>query len=239
MGVAKTKSRRILIIEDEPRLIRLLKANLLASGYEVGTAADGKTALHLLETSEYDLVILDIMLPGPMNGFEVCSKVREFSEIPVIMLTGRVREQDRIRGFDAGADDYLTKPFSIEELLRRIRAVLRRSHQIDELSKSPVYAIGDLVINFAQRRVFISGKEVCLTATEYQVLYYLARNAGKVILHEELLSWVWGPEYRNEVQYLRSYIGSLRKKVEADPSNPKYILAKHGVGYYMATEVDA
>jgi len=223
-------------VDDEPRLVRLVKVNLKASGYEVGVAVDGKTAIELLEASNYDLVILDIMLPGSFNGFEVCKRIREFSDIPVIMLTGRAREQDRILGFDVGADDYLTKPFSVEELLRRVKAILRRSGQSGDFPKCPAITSGDLVINFAQKRVFLRGEEVRLTATEYQVLYHLGINAGKVITHEDLLTWVWGLEYRDELQYLRNYIGSLRKKIEDDPNKPKYILSKHGIGYQLATE---
>lgn len=230
------KSRRILVVDDEPRLVRLVKVNLLASGYEVETAADGKTAVELLEAANFDLVILDIMLPGTFSGYEVCKRIREFSDIPIIMLTGRAREQDRIRGFDVGADDYLTKPFSVEELLRRVKAVLRRTCQSKDFPQCSAYTIGDLVINFAQRRVFVRGAEIKLTATEYQVLYHLAFHAGKIITHEDLLTWVWGFEYRNELHYLRNYISSIRKKIEDDPGNPKYILGKHGIGYQLAIE---
>jgi len=228
--------KKILIVDDEPRLVRLVKVNLLASGYVVGTAADGKTAIEMLESSSYDLLILDIMLPGPFNGFEVCKRIREFSDIPIIMLTGRAREQDRIRGFDAGADDYITKPFSVEELLLRVKAILRRTHPSEEFPKGPAYKFGDLVINFAQRRVFVRDREVRLTATEYQILYYLGCHAGKVITHEDLLTRVWGTEYRNELHYLRNYISSLRKKIEDDPGNPRYILSKHGIGYQLALD---
>ncbi len=230
------KRKKILIVDDEPRLVRLVKVNLLASGYEVGMAVDGKTAVEQLEASYYDLLILDIMLPGSFNGFEVCKRVREFSDIPIIMLTGRAREQDRIRGFDVGADDYLTKPFSVDELLRRVKAVIRRTGQSEDFPKCPTYTTGDLVINFAQRRVFVRGEEAKLTATEYQVLYHLAYHAGKVITHEDLLTWVWGSEYRNELHYLRNYISSVRKKIEDDPANPKYIIGKHGIGYHLAIE---
>lgn len=229
------KHKTILIVDDEPRLLRLVKVNLIASGYEVATATDGKTAIGLLEASNFDLLVLDIMLPGSLNGFEVCQRIREFSDIPVIMLTGRAREQDRIRGFDVGADDYLTKPFSVDELLRRIRAVLRRTYQAGDSSNCPTYTSGDLVINFAQRRVFVRGKEVRLTATEYEVLYHLGSNAGKIITHGDLLTRVWGAEYRNELHYLRNYISSLRKKIEKDPANPEYILGKHGIGYQLTT----
>jgi two-component system KDP operon response regulator KdpE len=214
--------------------VRLVKVNLMASGYTVAAASDGKTAIEMLESATYDLLILDIMLPGSLNGFEVCKRIREFSDIPIIMLTGRAREQDRIRGFDAGADDYITKPFSVEELLLRVKAILRRAHASDEFPKGPVYEFEDLVINFAQRRIFVKGREVRLTATEYQILYHLGCHAGRIITHEDLLTRVWGAEYRNELHYLRNYISSLRKKIESDPGNPKYILGIHGVGYQLA-----
>ena len=228
------KRTRILIVDDEPRLVRLVKVNLLASGYEVGVAYNGGKAIEELEASSYDLIILDIMLPGSINGFDVCAKIREVSNIPIIMLTGRAREQDRIQGFNAGADDYLTKPFSVEELLCRVRAVLKRTCYLEEYSTCPAYGCGDLTINFAQKRVFIRDQEVKLTATEYQVLYHLAGHAGKIITHEDLLTRVWGAEYRNELQYLRNYIRNLRKKLEDDPGNPKYIMGTHGVGYCLA-----
>ncbi len=228
------KRKTILVVDDEPRLVRLVKVNLMASGYTVAAASDGKTAIEMLESATYDLMILDIMLPGSLNGFEVCKRIREFSDVPIIMLTGRAREQDRIRGFDAGADDYITKPFSVEELLLRVKAILRRAHASDEFPKGPVYEFEDLVINFAQRRVFVKGREVRLTATEYQILYHLGCHAGRIITHEDLLTRVWGAEYRNELHYLRNYISSLRKKIESDPGNPQYILGIHGVGYQLA-----
>ncbi|MFX4262129.1 response regulator transcription factor [Pelotomaculum propionicicum] len=230
------KRKTILIVDDEPRLVRLVKVNLLASGYNVSTASDGKTAIEMLETTSFDLMILDIMLPGPFNGFEACKRIREFSDIPIIMLTGRAREQDRIRGFDAGADDYITKPFSVEELLLRVKAILRRAHPSEEFPKGSIYKFSDLVINFAQRRVFVRGREVRLTATEYQILYHLGCHAGKIITHEDLLTRVWGSEYRNELHYLRNYISSLRKKIEDDPGNPVYIIGIHGIGYQLALD---
>ncbi len=230
------KHKKILIVDDEPRLLRLVKVNLTASGYEVATSTDGKTAIRLLEETVFDLLILDIMLPGSLNGFDVCQRIREFSDIPIIMLTGRAREQDRIRGFDVGADDYLTKPFSVDELLRRVRAVLRRTYQAGDSPRNTTYSYADVVINFAQRRVFVKGKEIKLTATEYEVLYHLGSNAGKIITHEDLLARVWGIEYRNELHYLRNYISSLRKKIEDDPANPKYIIGKHGIGYQFTDE---
>ena len=231
------KKNKVLIVDDEPRLLRLVKINLQASGYETDEATSGQQALDKMGQSPYDLIILDIMLSGAMDGFEVCRKIREFSDVPVIMLTSKARGEDRIHGFDVGADDYLTKPFSADELVRRVRAILRRvGGKIAETSSGQNYQSSELVINFDQRRVFVQEKEVCLTATEYSILYELARNAGKVLLHEEILSRVWGVDYRDEVQYLRGYIRSLRKKIEKDPAEPRVLLGKHGIGYWLVNE---
>lgn len=228
------KQHTILVADDEPRLVRLVKANLEVDNYRVLVAYDGASALKIVEMEQPDLVILDIMLPD-MDGYEVCQRIREFSAVPVIMLTARAREKDRIQGFDAGADDYLTKPFSTQELLARVKAVLRRSTSRQEQPVA-VYRSQGLVVDFVQRRVFVGEREVFLTPTEYTLLYHLAQNAGKVMLHGELLSRVWGPEYRDELQYLRGYISNLRKKLEDDPSHPRYILSRPGIGYYMIDE---
>jgi len=228
------KQHTILVADDEPRLVRLVKANLEVDNYRVLVAYDGASALKIVEMEQPDLVILDIMLPD-MDGYEVCQRIREFSAVPVIMLTARAREKDRIQGFDAGADDYLTKPFSTQELLARVKAVLRRSTSRQEQLVA-VYRSQGLVVDFVQRRVFVGEREVFLTPTEYTLLYHLAQNAGKVMLHGELLSRVWGPEYRDELQYLRGYISNLRKKLEDDPSHPRYILSRPGIGYYMIDE---
>lgn len=228
------KQHTILVADDEPRLVRLVKANLEVDNYRVLVAYDGASALKIVEMEQPDLVILDIMLPD-MDGYEVCQRIREFSTVPVIMLTARAREKDRIQGFDAGADDYLSKPFSTQELLARVKAVLRRSTSRQEQPVA-VYRSQGLVVDFVQRRVFVGEREVFLTPTEYTLLYHLAQNAGKVMLHGELLSRVWGPEYRDELQYLRGYISNLRKKLEDDPSHPRYILSRPGIGYYMIGE---
>jgi len=232
------KKNKVLIVDDEPRLLKLVKINLQASGYETDEANNGQQAIDKIGQSAYDLIILDIMLYGELDGFEVCRKIREFSDVPVIMLTSRARGEDRIQGFDVGADDYLTKPFSADELVRRVRAILRRSggSKTAELSSEQSYRSNELVINFAQRRVFVRGKEVRLTATEYRILYEFARNAGKVLLHEEILTRVWGADYRDEVQYLRGYIRSLRKKIEKDPTEPRILIGKHGIGYWLVNE---
>jgi two-component system KDP operon response regulator KdpE len=180
-----------------------------------------------------DLVLLDIRLPHGLDGYEVCRRIREFSDVAVIMLTAKALESDLLRGFDAGADDYLTKPFSAKELLARVKAVLRRTQRPEE-KVTATFACGELEINFARRSVKVHGEQISLTRTEYALLRQLALNANRVMLHQDLLTSVWGPEYRDDVDYLRAYIRYLRRKLEADPSNPQYILTSPGVGYLLA-----
>ena len=180
-----------------------------------------------------DLVLLDILLPGGLDGYETCRRIREFSDIPVIMLTAKAQERDVLEGFDVGADDYLTKPFNAKELVARVRAVLRRTKRPEE-AISTAQACGELEIDFSRRTVTVRGKKQSLTRTEYELLRHLALNANRVMLHQDLLTAVWGSEYRNDVDYLRAYIRYLRRKLEADPSNPKHILTSQGVGYMLA-----
>jgi DNA-binding response OmpR family regulator len=220
----------VLVVDDEPHVIQLLRANLVVEGYEVLVAEDGKQALEILKNQAPDLMILDLMLPG-LDGYEVAQRAREFSTIPIIMLTARSSEIDIIHGFDAGADDYLTKPFSINELMVRVRAVLRRAKYPEELTGRPPFQAGDLHIDFSQHRVKVGEREIALTPLEYRLLAFLASNAGRVLLHEDLLRHVWGPEYREETEYLRVYIRYLRQKLEKDPSRPAYLLTKPGAGY--------
>lgn len=229
----------ILIVDDEPRLVRLVREVLQAVGYRVVVAGDGKTALEMAVLEQPDLVLLDILLPRDMDGYEVCRRLREFSAVPVIMLTAKAREADKLKGFDVGADDYLTKPFSSRELIARVQAVLRRSKYPEEVKANARFVCGDLTINYAQRRVFVRGQEVTLTATEYELLRQLALNANCVMLHEQLLTAVWGPEYRNDIDYLRAYIRYLRRKIEPDPANPQYILTTPGVGYMLACPAES
>ncbi|MBI4333605.1 MAG: response regulator transcription factor [Chloroflexi bacterium] len=226
-----TKQATILIVDDDVRLLRFVRANLESVDYRVLVAEEGTQALALMEKEMPDLAILDIMLPG-MDGFELCRRIREFSTLPIIMLTAKAEESDKIRGFKLGADDYLTKPFSALELLARVEAVLRRA-RLPEERKNTVLTIGELSIDFVRRRVTMAGKEVDLTPTEYKLLQHLASNTGKVMLHEDLLTKVWGVEYRDELDYLRAYIRRLRQKIEADPTHPVYLLAKPGVGYIL------
>jgi two-component system KDP operon response regulator KdpE len=181
-----------------------------------------------------DLVLLDVLLPGGMDGYEICRRVRQFSTVPVIMLTAKAQEDDKLKGFALGADDYMTKPFSAKELLARVAAVLRRARSADSPARAALVRVGEIVFDLAQRRVSVAGKEVPLTRTEYELLRQLALNPGKVMLREDLLSRVWGPEYRDEVDYLRDYVRFLRRKLEPDPKNPRYILSRPGLGYLLA-----
>jgi len=226
-------SEKILVVEDEPRVVRLVSEVLEAVGYQVIAATSGGPAIDMVALEQPDLVLLDILLPHNLDGYEVCRRIREFSPVPVIMLTAKAQEVDMLSGFDAGADDYLTKPFSAKELLARVRAVLRRVRRPEELVTATL-TCGELEINFARHAVKMRGEGVSLTRTEYALLRELALNANRVMLHPDLLTAVWGAEYRDDVDYLRAYIRYLRRKLEADPSNPRYILTSPGIGYMLA-----
>ncbi len=225
-----SRKATILAVDDEPRVLKLVTANLQSSGYKVLTAADGERAIEMVEREIPDLVLLDLMLPK-MDGYAVCRRIREFSKVPIIMLTARSSEVDLIHGFEVGADDYLTKPFSVTELLMRVQAVLRRSKWPEEIVVRQGFKAGPIEIDFARHRVSLDDQPVKLTPTEYRLLVYLASNANRVILHRELLRAVWGPEYGNETEYLRVYIRYLRQKLEPAPSNPRYLLTQPGAGY--------
>jgi two-component system KDP operon response regulator KdpE len=223
--------RTILVVDDDQRMRRLLRLNLEKDGHRVTLAEHPLVGLEIAELESPDLVLLDVMMPE-MNGFTFLQRLREFSDVPVIFLTAKGDESDKVQGLDIGADDYLTKPFSPAELLARVRAALRR-RQPGDVSTATI-GVGDLTINVARRRVIRGDQEIRLTPTEYKLLYELATNAGKVMLHSELLSRVWGPEYRDEVDYLWTYVRYLRNKIEPDPSHPRYILSEPGVGYMLA-----
>jgi two-component system, OmpR family, KDP operon response regulator KdpE len=224
------RDKLILVVDDEPRLVTFMRMNLEIEGCRVISATNGREALERARDDMPDLVLLDIMMPG-MDGFEVLRRLRESSTVPVIVLTAKDDEEDRVRGLELGADDYMGKPFSQRELVSRIRAVLRR-HLIQPPSPQTELAIDDrLVIDFGKREVFVEGQPVALRPTEYRLLYHLVQNAGWVMPHEVLLSKVWGPEYRDESHYLRLYITYLRQKIEPDPAHPRYILTERGVGY--------
>ncbi|MGD0611823.1 MAG: response regulator transcription factor [Anaerolineales bacterium] len=222
---------RILIVDDEPRYLRLLEANLLTEGYEVATAATGEDAVESFSANPVDLILLDVMLPG-MDGFATCQRIRQFSNVPVIMLTAKGEEQHRVRGLDVGADDYLVKPFSIMELLARVRAVLRRA-QVGEVGQDRYFTHYDLRIDFARAEVVVGEQPVSLSATEYRLLLQFAHNIGKILTAEDLLTSVWGPEYRDDKEILWVTIARLRQKVEADPHTPKHIVTRSGLGYLM------
>lgn len=222
----------ILAVDDEPRVLKLLEANLKSSGYAVLTSADGEQALQTIEREMPDLVLLDLMLPK-MDGYAVCRRIREVSAVPVIMLTARSAQVDLIHGFEVGADDYLTKPFSIAELLMRVAAVLRRSKWPEEIVTREIFKAGPIEIDFAQHHVTSAGSAVKLTPTEYRLLAYMASNPNRVLTHRELLRAVWGPEYGDETEYLRVYMRYLRQKLEPEPSDPQYLLTQPGAGYML------
>ena len=221
---------RILVVDDELSIIKFLRANLESKGYEVLTAINGAEALQTFEMELPDLVILDIMMPK-MDGFEVCRRLREWSQIPIIMLSARGDESDKVKCLDLGADDYITKPFGKDELIARVRAVTRRTETAASMPTQPSFTSGDLEISFAQRRVTVAGKEVKLTPTEYTLLQEFVLNAGKVLTHTHLLNKVWGPEYSEEREYLHVFVRRLRAKLEPAPTNPRYIVTVPGVGY--------
>jgi len=224
------KKTRILVVDDELSIIKFLRANIEASGYDVLSAMDGAEALQTFEMELPDLVILDIMMPK-MDGFEVCRRLREWSQVPIIMLSARGDESDKVKCLDLGADDYITKPFGKDELTARVKAVLRRTETAAAIPTQPSFTSGDLKINFVKREVTVAGREVKLTPTEYGLLQEFVLNTGKVLTHTHLLNKVWGPEYRDEREYLHVFIPRLRAKLEADPTNPKYITTVSGVGY--------
>jgi two-component system KDP operon response regulator KdpE len=224
------KNRVILVVDDEERMARFIRLNLEHDGFQVVEAYRGLEAVQKLRDVMPDVIILDVMLPD-MDGFEVLRMVREISQVPVIMLTAKGEEDDRVRGLELGADDYVTKPFSPRELVSRVRAVLRRTESAGFVSRD-VYQIDDrLKIDFGRREVWLEGKLVKLRPTEYRLLYHLVQNAGWVMTYDQLLSKVWGYEYRDEPHYVRLYVNYLRQKLEEDPANPKYILTERGVGY--------
>ena len=225
------KKQVVLVVDDEPETVKYVSANLKARGFEVHAASDGTEALKIAGENVFDLILLDLSMPGP-DGFAVCQRIREYSDVPIIILSARGREQDKVRALDLGADDYLTKPFGVEELLARVRAALRRTRR-EGTGSLPNFISGDLSIDFASRQVKVKGREVKLTPTEYNLLALLARNSGRVLTHRTLLNGVWGPEYGEETEYLWAYIRRLRKKLEPDREQPGLIITEPGVGYRM------
>jgi two-component system KDP operon response regulator KdpE len=221
--------RRILVVDDEERMVRFIRMNLEHDGFQVMEAFNGKQAIDKLRDTP-DLILLDVMMPD-IDGFEVLETIREVSNVPVIMLTAKGEENDRIRGLELGADDYITKPFSPRELVGRVKAVLRRTEGISGSMHELIEVDDRLKIDFDRREIWLEGKLVKLRPTEYRLLYHLVQNAGWVVSHDQLLQKVWGYEYRDEPHYVRLYINYLRQKLEKDPADPKYILTERGVGY--------
>lgn len=222
--------RRIMVVDDEERIVRFIRLNLEHDGFLVSDAFNGKQAIQRLRDVNPDLILLDVMMPD-LDGFEVLLMIREISNVPVIMLTAKGEEDDRVRGLELGADDYVTKPFSPRELVSRVKAVLRRTEGASGSMHGLIEVDERLKIDFDRREIWLEGKIVKLRPTEYRLLYHLVQNAGWVVSHDQLLANVWGYEYRDEPHYVRLYINYLRQKLEKDPSNPKYILTERGVGY--------
>jgi DNA-binding response OmpR family regulator len=228
---------RIVTADDDPQLLRLIARNLEFEGYDVITASDGQQALDQVERTAPDLVLLDVMMPK-MDGFTVCQRVREFSPVPIMIITARGQDQDKVKGLDLGADDYLTKPFSVDELLARVRAVLRRTQFLSHESapgRSTTAAVGELAIDYTQHLVTLADKELTLTPTEYRLLAYLAQNVGRVVTQDLLLEHVWGVDYLGESHMLQVNVNRLRRKLESDPTHPRYLKTKVGIGYMLMT----
>ena len=221
--------RRILVVDDEERMVRFIRMNLEQDGYQVVEALNGKQAIDALRDTP-DLILLDVMMPD-IDGFEVLEMMRQVSSVPVIMLTAKGEEDDRVRGLELGADDYITKPFSPRELVSRVKAVLRRTEGATGSMHGLIEVDDRLRIDFDRREIWLEGKLAKLRPTEYRLLYHLVQNAGWVVSHDQLLQKVWGYEYRDEPHYVRLYINYLRQKLEKDPADPKYILTERGVGY--------
>lgn len=229
-----TTQPHILVIDDEPQILRALRTILTAKHFRVTTASRGEEGLALAVASPPDVVILDLGLPD-IDGFTVCRRLREWTQIPIIVLSVREDERDKVRALDQGADDYLVKPFGIEELLARIRVALRHSAQAFEGPKETVINAGDLVIDLGAHLVTLNGSEVKLTATEFRLLAYLVKNIGRVLTHQNILTKIWGSGYEDNVEYLRVYMSQLRKKLEPDPKHPRYLLSEPGIGYRFST----
>ncbi len=224
-------AKRILVVDDEPRMIGFIRMNLELEGYQVLEAHTGLAALEIIRTQLPDLVLLDVMMPE-LDGFETLRMLREFSNVPVIMLTAKGEEDDKVYGLELGADDYVTKPFGSRELSSRVRAVLRRAEMPTTSPDQAILKIDDrLSVDFNRREVIVNGERIKLRPTEYRLLYHLIENAGWTVPHEQLLAKVWGYEYRDETHYVRLYVNYLREKIEEDPSDPRYILTERGVGY--------
>ena len=225
-------AKKVLVVDDEKLIVKGIRFSLEQDGMEVDCAYDGEEALNMAKANEYDMILLDIMLPK-MDGFEVCQAIREFSDMPIVMLTAKGDDMDKIRGLDYGADDYITKPFNILEVKARIKAIMRRTAGPREKKEvSSIVEKGDLRLDCDSRRLFISGREVNLTAKEFDLLELLVKNENKVYSRENLLGLVWGKDYPGDVRTVDVHVRRLREKIETNPSEPKYVHTKWGVGYY-------
>jgi len=221
---------RVLIVDDDPGIIKLLRATFENEDYEPLVAMDGAEALQTIQRELPDLIILDIKMPK-IDGLEVCRQLREWSQIPIIMLSVDGATEQKVKCLELGADDYVVKPFSLDELMARVRAMLRRTRAVRSTPTQPVFTAGDLQINFVERRVTLAGNEIICTPKEYSLLQELVLNVGKVVTHIQLLKRVWGQEYSGETEYLRVFVNRLRAKLEPDPTKPRYIITVPGVGY--------
>jgi DNA-binding response OmpR family regulator len=225
-------NHKILVVDDEPRYVRLMEANLVSAGYSVITASDGQEAVSVVDAQHPDLVLLDVMMPV-LDGIGACERIRRFSNVPIIMVTARGDERDRVAGLDVGADDYIVKPYSVTELLARVRAVLRRAELVDSSFQKSIFVNKDLRVDFARAEVFIGENDVLLSATEYRLLLQFVQNQGRVMASEELLENVWGKSYRDDKEVLWVSISRLRQKLEDNPKEPQYIVTRPGLGYTM------
>jgi two-component system, OmpR family, KDP operon response regulator KdpE len=239
----KPKGKRILVVDDETSIQRILRRNLSVNGYEVLVAENGKQAIEIARLHQPDLMLLDLSLPGEIDGLGVCARVRQWTQLPIIILSARTEEKQKVQALDLGADDYLTKPFSNDELQARVRACLRRAsigtdnETLAQMSGTLLSEDRYLALDVTQRQVRAGGQEVKLTPTEFELLQYLMLHAGKVLTHRNLLRSVWGPEYGDEADYLRVYVRQLRLKIEETPSQPCYIVTEPGVGYLFRAQV--
>jgi two-component system KDP operon response regulator KdpE len=224
------KSASVLVIDDEKSLRDFVRINLEVRGYNVTVAPNGADGLAVFQSQHIDLVILDIMMPN-MDGLETTRRIRQISIVPIIILTALGEESDKVKAFDLGADDYLTKPFGIGELLSRVKAVLRRARWSEAQPEQESIECQDIAADLVRHKITAAGRELDLTPTEFNLLVYLMRNAGKTLSHRAILQNVWGPEYGDEAEYLRVYMGKLRQKVEKEPLKPRYILTERGIGY--------
>jgi two-component system, OmpR family, KDP operon response regulator KdpE len=234
-GATAATPARVLIVEDDRPIRRFVRANLVSEGYRVAEAGSAGEGLAAVERERPDLVILDLGLPD-RDGLGLVHELRGWSSVPIVIVSARDREPDKVAALDAGADDYLTKPFGVAELLARVRVALRHAAMVATPTSDPVFRVGDLSVDMASRRVRLVDDDVHLTPTEYRLLLVLVKHAGKVVTHRQLLREVWGPEYGDESHYVRVYMAQLRQKLESDPSRPRYLRTEPGVGYRLAVD---